>query len=803
MYRRYFNGTIPKPVARFRAVQFTLKFRTSSSHAWKWVNEHSTLTDGELFFQTPELPQKLESCFDVPDSAISIKSVETEIPCTRLWVLNKSLGVADAKPHISHDRIGIPLHLSRWFALVRIWTPWLAPRHGQGSFHINEDAMLCSFLRHDGLHLVLLAVSGVEDVLTLFKDDGKGGIIAWSQNDSDVAGQARIIVAIGRSFDVANAACMSYARKIVNSKENTSAEVRTEIAKPVDDEQRTKRMESWYDGLTYCTWNSLGQDLNEQKIYDALDDLKTSKINITNLIIDDGWQSLDNPGASQFRRGMTNFDAHKGGFPRGLQHTVTSIRSKHPNIQHIGVWHALLGYWGGIASAGEIARKYKVRQVTYRSATPSLIPTGTMIVVDSNDVQRMYNDFYQFLRNCGVDSVKTDAQFFIDYLDHPEDRVRLIRSYQDAWTTSSLRYFSTKAISCMSQVPQILFRSQLLTNKPRLMVRNSDDFFPEIPASHTWHIFTNAFNSLVTSHLNVLPDWDMFQTSHDYSSFHAAGRCISGGPVYITDEPGKHDMNLVDQITALSPQDITIVLRPSNVAKTIDSGVYTAYEEERLLKVGTFHGHRSSGTSFLGVFNVSTTALSELVALKDFPGLEDGSEYIVRAHSTGEISNVMKKTDTLPFVSLELVPKGWEILSAYPIVRANHPHDPAVKIAVLGLLGKMTGAAAVLDSNIQLDKNGTISVSITSKALGVLGMSIPVMTPGMLTWLGVYISDLGRRCLGGNIKITIFGKPVSSGNVKQSQLSELVLEIDFERAWNEMELRIGHSNEVAISVFLG
>ena len=37
-------------------------------------------------------------------------------------------------------------------------------------------------------------------------------------------------------------------------------------------------MENWYDGLTYCTWNALGQDLNESKIYDALDILKANKI---------------------------------------------------------------------------------------------------------------------------------------------------------------------------------------------------------------------------------------------------------------------------------------------------------------------------------------------------------------------------------------------------------------------------------------------------------------------------------------------------------------------------------------------
>ena len=95
-----------------------------------------------------------------------------------------------------------------------------------------------------------------------------------------------------------------------------------------------------------------------------------------------------------------------------------------------------------------------------------------MTVVDADDAQRMYDDFYRyamdprdrcealsiidvtnvprrFLSNAGIDSVKTDAQFFLDLLDDAEDRRRFIKSYQDAWTISSLRYFSIRAISCM------------------------------------------------------------------------------------------------------------------------------------------------------------------------------------------------------------------------------------------------------------------------------------------------------------------------------------------------------------------
>jgi hypothetical protein len=35
------------------------------------------------------------------------------------------------------------------------------------------------------------------------------------------------------------------------------------------------------------------------------------------------------------------------------------------------------------------------------------------------------------------------------------------------------------------------------------------------------------------------------------------------GTIYITDEPGKHDLALLDQMTAPTVKDITVILRPS------------------------------------------------------------------------------------------------------------------------------------------------------------------------------------------------------------------------------------------------
>jgi hypothetical protein len=326
---------------------------------------------------------------------------------------------------------------------------------------------------------------------------------------------------------------------------------------------------------------------------EAVDRLSKANINITNLIIDDNWQNLDYRGHGQFQHGWSSFEADPKTFPNGLKSAITQIRSKHPNIQHIAVWHALWGYWGGIDPTGEIAKKYKTIETVRVDGERRNLPLGgKLTLVAKEDVPKFYDDFYSFLSSCGVDAVKTDAQFMFDTLEYAKARADLFNTYLDSWTISSLKHFSVKAISCMSQTPQILFHSQLPTSKPAILVRNSDDFFPEIPSSHPWHVWTNAHNSLFTQHLNIIPDWDMFQTVHDYSGFHAAARCVSGGPIYITDVPGHHDIDLINQMTGQTPRGKTVIFRPDVVGKSLDQ--YVGYNDEVLLKVGTYHGPSSS-----------------------------------------------------------------------------------------------------------------------------------------------------------------------------------------------------------------
>lgn len=282
MYRRFFSIHLPNPPNRQVPVHFTLKYRIASSNDWKWVNENSNLTDGELYFQPDKPPTEITSYLKDCSPEFSVHLVSSESPGARVWsITTAAKAAAGESSGWTVTSLGSPRSFTRWFALVRIWSPWLAPRHGKGTFQPQEDAILCSFLRWDGLHLVLLAISGIDDVLTVFKHDGHGNVIASSRNDSPKEGQTRIVAAVATTFESANAAVMYHARKLVRGEEHMSNEISAEMKTGIENDVRAEWMDNWYDGLTYCTWNALGQDLNEDKIYNALRILKQNNVKST------------------------------------------------------------------------------------------------------------------------------------------------------------------------------------------------------------------------------------------------------------------------------------------------------------------------------------------------------------------------------------------------------------------------------------------------------------------------------------------------------------------------------------------
>ncbi|KAL7791355.1 glycoside hydrolase family 36 protein [Trichoderma ceciliae] len=769
-----------------KTLRFTIKFRHSADEPWRWIRDEQGLDDGHVvLLPAPSESDELIDFIPGLDTTWKVKSRMSQAPRTQLWSLETAVPPGENDLSSFTDiQIGTPWgSFLRWFAIVRLWSPWLAPRHGKTHFSLDKDAILVAFQSPQGRNMVLLAVSGINDSVPVFRQSSSGAVSVNVRNDSISDENVVILVSEGNDFEKAVAAVMYHARTLVMKARSTNEALEQELA-ALSDAVRPEWLENWYDGLGFCTWNALGQRLTEQKILDAIDKLEKHNINITSLIIDDNWQSIDYQGPSQFQYGWVQFEAEPEAFPNGLKAAITKIREKSPTIQHIAVWHALLGYWGGISPGGKLAKQYKTVEVVREEAKRrNLQLGGKMTVIAKDDVYQFYGDFYKFLSDAGVDGVKTDAQFMIDMWLSASARRELINTYLDAWNLTSLRYFSVKAISCMSQIPQALFNSQMLPNRPALLVRNSDDFFPQIPSSHPWHVWTNAYNSIFMEYLNVLPDWDMFQTVHDYSGFHAAARCVSGGPIYITDVPGEHNIDLIGQMTGVTPKGKTVIFRPSVLGKAIHP--YIGYDDDLLLKVGSYHGASETGTSMVAIFNISARPLTELIPLSCFPGTVSSLYYVVRAHVTGKTSTPMRLDNPTSLIAGSLDVRGYDIFTAFHAVPLTGQKHGDIWAANLGLISKMTGGVAIVTSSISVKENARVSVVVKLKALGVFG---------------VYISALPDMVLEEDFIVTIQDQAVPVETVSVSQSDQHVLEVDIEKAWKDMKLEPGLLDELEVKV---
>ena len=682
-----------------RIVHFTVKIALNGNHLW--INDTDPQADGAIVFRSDAPPPaNLNQLFEPDDSWQVCRLQQDKHSEVSSWTF--MTGVDGASE--TRLRLGRVRDILRWFALVRHSTPWLGPRQGDKRFEVDKPAVLAAFLLGNGNHLLVCPEHSKSHILTTLESDGSGDIIVKSRNDGESSATPRLIVSIGKDFEATLAVALRYVKAGLGVL-STSPDVDKEA------------MHGWYDGFSYCTWNGLGRELSEEKIQEALSSLLRKGLVVSNLIIDDNWQALDNTDSGDpFSYRWTDFEANKENFPHGLKHAISSIRGSHPHLRHVAVWHGVFGYWGGFSPDGSLAKCYETRQVRKQSQESYM--TGSIAtVVSGKDVCTMYDDFYRFLAGCGVDSVKADNGFYPDYVQDTDARRELIYSYQDAFMQAAEKHFAHRAISCMSQTPQNLFYSFLDNGKrPPYLVRNSDDFFPDAPESHTWHIFCNAHNSLLMQHLNVLPDWDMFQTAGANSYMHAAARCLSGGPIYITDVPGEHDTDLINQITALGFDGCHRILRPNIIGRA--SEVYNKSHSRRFLRVTAGHIR----TCFLGVFNMSDRENMELVTLEAITRLKPKSSYVVTKHyDVGKKIHIL--SDPYDIVPVKLQPNGGhDIVAAHPIYAAG-----PVELAILGLVGRMTGAAVLsqVPDFVTLSSGSGVCLKLVVRAPGPLDMPSP------------------------------------------------------------------------------
>ncbi|XP_020103765.1 probable galactinol--sucrose galactosyltransferase 2 isoform X1 [Ananas comosus] len=332
-----------------------------------------------------------------------------------------------------------------------------------------------------------------------------------------------------------------------------------------------KKKPAMLDWFGWCTWDAFYFDVNPRGIMDGLKSLCEGGTPPRFLIIDDGWQDTENefqkegePSAEGSQYGarlvsvrenskFRNISLGPDEEFRSLKDFITGIK-KTFGLKYVYVWHALMGYWGGVHWEAPETKKYNSKLVYpiqspgnlahLRDLTMDCMEKYGIGMINPDTVFEFYNDYHSYLVSQNVDGVKVDVQNVLETLGSGYGgRVSLTSQFHDALEKSISKNFQDNSIiCCMGHNTDSVY-----SLKVSAITRVSDDYMPRNQASQTLHIAAVAFNSIFLGEV-VIPDWDMFYSQHYAAEFHAAARSLGGCGIYISDKPNHHDFELLKKL---------------------------------------------------------------------------------------------------------------------------------------------------------------------------------------------------------------------------------------------------------------
>ena len=255
---------------------FTVRYRVSSIGHWHYAGQEFNYSDGEIIKQKPLTNPRMEDYIAFASDWTSTELEADEDATSFLLESASSIPKSKETPEqpFHEVNLGQLKGHARWFAVGRYQPMWLGPRQGGKNFLLSEPALQVSFLMETGHHLTLVGFNGLHDIQTQLRSTEGDNVVVSARHDGDGESSYRVYAGIALDIESSIAAAMEAARDAVastNEIEQTKSKITSMLAKNSSSIEDLPKPDNWFDGLAFCTWNSLGVDLTPDAIVGALD----------------------------------------------------------------------------------------------------------------------------------------------------------------------------------------------------------------------------------------------------------------------------------------------------------------------------------------------------------------------------------------------------------------------------------------------------------------------------------------------------------------------------------------------------
>jgi len=457
--------------------------------------------------------------------------------------------------------------------------------------------------------------------------------------------------------------------------------------------RETKTYPEPFEYIGFCTWNTFYAGVDMRGVKDLLEENFTAESGSDRfkyLIVDDGWQSIngmsmagdDDSGPKKTDHGLRRFDANKK-FPNDIGEVVRLAKHKY-NVKWVGVWHATFGYWPGVEPNSPLGECYPI------------VLHDKIGVPDPTDFKgfQFWHDYYAHLRSQGIDLLKIDNQSAvgrdlqgIGLLDD------VIEKHYDMQQGAAFSQ-NLAILNCMC-MPSYCYTRW----KSSSVSRVSGDFGPGNFKGLKKQIKQCTFNPLSYGQF-CWPDHDMVQTKpgtngcpvHPLWLVHA----VSGGPVYIADEVGETDGNVVEK---LSFQDGRIPRLESVSMPTVDA-VFGDEDRDAACKAWNYDDIPGWGRVFyyfLGNMTNDDVQISSTISIGDMGSMAYAGNTIPAEHVIKDVESSFTRLVASPDeqVTTDLEPMQAKYFIISPLLH---------NIALLGIEEVYNGTKAIERSHWESDE---------------------------------------------------------------------------------------------------